>query len=82
MSADGRHVRFRQYRHHWRTRGGLCWVLGVPAEESGGWDYGGDEEVVGARRGWERMGTDWEGADLMDIRWSCDGLRVLRECYR
>lgn len=46
----------RQYCHHWYSGGGLCGLLGVSAEESGGWDYGRDEEVLGACGGGREEG--------------------------
>ena len=36
----------RQYRHHWCSCGRLCGILGLQAEASGGWDYGGCEEFL------------------------------------
>ena len=63
-------VFYRQHRYYRRPCGGLCGILGVSAEESGGWDYRGGEEVLGrwrerARGTWEvRQDEEWIGAWL------------------
>lgn len=48
LLMNGGFLFFRQHCHHWCSCGGICGLLGVSAEESGGWDHGGDEEVLGA----------------------------------
>lgn len=46
----------RQHRGYWTRCGGFRGGFGVSAEESGGWDYGGVEEFLGAGVCWGGVG--------------------------
>lgn len=51
----------RQHRGYWTRCGGFRGGFGVSAEESGGWDYGGVEELLGAGVCWGGGGGSAEG---------------------
>ena len=80
--------RVRQYRYYWCAGGSLCGVFGVQAEESGRWDYGGCEEVLGwvgcahgeGRGGWKvsRNGlADWMIGCLVSM-WCASAAREVQ----